>query len=601
MTVNNNISNNNVFSLFPPYTLEQANADVKTHKVISSDKQKDTVDINNQNKKSNTKKILFGSTLASTILTAGILGLFFAKGFHGSSFKKLSKYTEHLSKRIQETSTSGTKDLFNKIVFFSRKGTKKTIDGLQSTSNFTALKDWIADKIFRTNKVTTKFADTSTRKFKKIVDKTLGKKYNKVGVQVNNLTSLLKHYNITNLSNLSEAQKMQKVTIKGQTLTLGEWINRLGQQTQRLETAFDNGFSLGAIRMRDKKRSSLLGNISEKIKERFFKDKKSLFNPKNYTTYVTEDVTSAAHNELRDELLKAKKEITNNIPSIHENIKSKLGSFSHDIKPDDEALRTISQSIKQKLEKFKSCSGSDEQKVRDKISKEISSLIDDAQVLLKDNLQYSPSEQAEMAAKLNSIKSSVLSTGQSSKGALEEIMTIIKGLNSASAGKNGAKIISDESYKELSKLSSKISKGLADAVKLEADEYFLKQAELKVGSAPTDVLSVLFPIGVSAYAIGKGEDKDDRISATLTTCIPLIGTFATFVYGTVKMYSGAKNLIFSFVTGAIISKLGNYCDKLYKKYKDSGSIVKVAKEEYNNFWTDLTPQYAETLKNKENK
>ena len=67
MTVNNNISNNNVFSLFPPYTLEQANADVKTHKVISSDKQKDTVDINNQNKKSNTKKILFGSTLASTL------------------------------------------------------------------------------------------------------------------------------------------------------------------------------------------------------------------------------------------------------------------------------------------------------------------------------------------------------------------------------------------------------------------------------------------------------------------------------------------------------------------------------------------------------
>ena len=382
---------------------------------------------------------------------------------------------------------------------------------------------------------------------------------------------------------------------------LYQMINRLGQQTQRLETAFDNGFSLGAIRMRDKKRSSLLGNISEKIKERFFKDKKSLFNPKNYTTYVTEDVTSAAHNELRDELLKAKKEVTNNIPSIHENIKSKLGSFSHDIKPDDEALRTISQSIKQKLEKFKSCSGSDEQKVRDKISKEISSLIDDAQVLLKDNLQYSPSEQAEMAAKLNSIKSSVLSTGQSSKGALEEIMTIIKGLNSASAGKNGAKIISDESYKELSKLSSKISKGLADAVKLEADEYFLKQAELKVGSAPTDVLSVLFPIGVSAYAIGKGEDKDDRISATLTTCIPLIGTFATFVYGTVKMYSGAKNLIFSFVTGAIISKLGNYCDKLYKIYKDSGSIVKVAKEEYNNFWTDLTPQYAETLKNKEAK
>ena len=123
----------------------------------------------------------------------------------------------------------------------------------------------------------------------------------------------------------------------------------------------------------------------------------------------------------------------------------------------------------------------------------------------------------------------------------------------------------------------------------------MKQAELKVGSAPTDVLSVLFPIGAGALAISTSDNKDERVSAVLTTCIPLVGTFATFVYGTVKMFSGAKNLLFSLSTGALISLFGNYMDKLYKKYKDTGSIVNVVKNEYDHLVTEITPQYAKSL------
>ena len=139
-------------------------------------------------------------------------------------------------------------------------------------------------------------------------------------------------------------------------------------------------------------------------------------------------------------------------------------------------------------------------------------------------------------------------------------------------------------------MAKQITKGMKDATELEMGEYFLKQAELKVGSAPNDVISVLFPVGVGAAAIAKGDDKDEKISATLTTVIPLVGTFATFVYGTVKMLSGAKNLIFSGVSGLALSALGNYADKLYKKYKDSGSLTNVVKDEYNKLWTGLEPQ-----------
>lgn len=592
MSVNINQNKSEIFSSFPNYTFEQSvvPANQGINKIKISDGLSDTVELNGKKPFSKAKKILFGSTIASTILSVGVVSMILAKGVHGSSFKKLAKLKEHLVKEIQETSISSTKDLANKTALYAKKGTKKTIDGLQATSNFTAIKDWLCDKALRTNKATAKFADGTKNLFKKIVDKTLGKKYNKVEINVKDLTSLLKHYNISNLSMLDDAQKMKSITIKGTTKPLSEWLEILSSQTQKLETSYDKGFSLGARKLRSQKRSQLLSGIKDKIEEKFFKNK-GLLKASNYKTYVTEDVSSAAQQELKADILRAKKQVTNNIGSIHDNIKGQISKFSQSINPEDKFSVDLLHTLKQQLEQFKSCSGSTEEKTRKEIARQITGCIDDAYAVIKNNSRYSRSQQEEIIKNLEGIKTSLMSTNSGSKGALEEIMTILKGLNTAELGNGGRKIISDAEFKEFSKLSSKISKGLEKATDLEMGEYFLKQAELEVGSAATDVFSVLFPVAAGTYAVAKGDDKDEKISAVLTTCLPLVGTFATFVYGTTKMLSGAKNLIFSGVSGIVLSKLGSYCDKLYKKYKAEGSVVKVAKDEYENFMTDITPKY----------
>ena len=597
MVQNNNIqTNSNIFSLFPEYKLEQANIvqnNIAQNKITVSEVTKDSLEINKEKSKK-TKKIIFGSTLASSIITAGVISMFLAKGFHGSSLNKLSKFKANLAKDISETSATATKDITQKTVLYAKKGTQKALNGLEATSNFTAIKDWICDKILRKNKATAKFADKSRSGFKKVVDKTLSKKYDKVEVKVKDLTSLLKHYNITNLDNLDDMQKMTPITIKGDTKTLAEWIGILSEQTKRLETSYDKGFSLGARKLRSQKRSRLLSGISDKIKERLFSSKKEMFNPENYRTYVTQDVSSAAQQELRDDILKARKQVTNNIPAIYDDIKGKANSFSKSIKFQDSSSVDFINKLNQQLDSFKKCSGPSEATSRKKIVEEISASVDDIIEQIKKS-DYTDLEKSDLLGILDSIKVSAKSSSGKSKGALEEIMTILKGLNSETLQGSGSKIISDAEFKEFSKLSSKISKGLESATELETGEYFLKQAELEVGSAATDVISLLFPIGAGAVAIAKGDDKDEKISATLTTCIPLVGSFATFIYGTTKMFSGAKNLIFSGISAIVLGKFGNYCDKLYKKYKDSGSVTKVAKEEYDHFWTDLTPKYATQL------
>lgn len=587
------IQSNKVFNLFPEYTLEQAvkpekNTDnSQTTNILKQNVQSDTFKPEKNNKpKSKGKKILFGSTIASAIFTTGFVSLMLLKGFHGGSFNKLSKISEKLSHDIQSQNNT-TKDLITKTAYYTRKGIKKSTETLQATSNFTAIKDWICDKIFKTNRVTTKFADKSTSVFKRVVDKTLGKKYDKVGVKIKDLTSLLKHYNIENLNNLNQKDLMQKITIKGQTKTLTEWINILSSQNQRLECEFDKSFSLGARRLRDRKRISLLEDLPQKIKERFFKNKNSLFNPKNYKTYATQDLTQEAQKELRTEITTAKKQISNNIASIHDTIKNSLNAYSKEIKPEDEASKQIEKLLRQQIEKFKNISGENEATIRQNLSDEISETIKNLASTVTSSNLYSQTEKQGMLKYLSLIKKSVLSTESKKKGSLEEIMTILHGLNKAKIKSTGQKIISDKQYKEFLSLSSNISKGLEKATDMEINEYFIKQAEMKVGSAPTDVLSVLLPIGVGAYSIGKSDGKDEKISATLTTCIPLVGTFATMVYGTTKMFSGVKNLAFSAISGLVLKLIGNGFNELYQKYKKTGSVATIVKDEYDKFLTDF--------------
>ncbi len=474
MSQNYNIQSHNIFSLFPKYNLGQADNCVKNTTLVNNDKN-DTTEITTK-PRSRKKKILFGSTIASMILTAGIIGLVLAKGFHGKNNLTLIK--SKLSQELQKHEAAEIKSFSDKLKYGRKKTAKKAIDIMQAASNFTAIKDRGTDKVFRSNKVTGKFAQKCAKLFKKITDKTLGKKYNKAEVSLKDLSSLLKQYKITNLEKLSEGELNKQITIGSETKKLAEWLKELRIKTNLTEELFDKNFSLGGRKARDVKRIKLLSDLPQKIDERFFKKFKNIFNIENYRTYATEELSRPAHEALKEEILKAK---------------------------------------------------------------------------------------------------------EASNNSLDEIMSILQGLKNE-------KIISERSFKEYNKLANKITKGLKSATELEMGDYFLKQAEIKVGSATTDVLSVLFPIGASAYAISKGDDKDEKISAVLTTCIPLVGTFAAFVYGTTKMLSGAKNLMFSLISGGALSILGEFSDKMYKKYKKAGSIENVVKDEYEKLWTGLETQ-----------
>lgn len=138
------------------------------------------------------------------------------------------------------------------------------------------------------------------------------------------------------------------------------------------------------------------------------------------------------------------------------------------------------------------------------------------------------------------------------KGAMQEILEIYKKFQP----KEHDKI-------RLSML--KAVNALDKSIDTEAVQYFDKVRDLVVGSAPTDVLSILGTGGVIAAGLHKAKDKDEKTTIALKYGIPAVGAVATSVYCTASLLSGSKSLIFGLLSGWVFNKIGVVVDNWRKK------------------------------------
>jgi len=554
-----------IFGLFPKYNIQQ-NALIKAPSSDApavSDSADDRINIKGSKK----KKIIFGSAAASSIISAGLAGLFLAKGFHGSSIQKIFKKAGY------------------DTAYYAGKAESGLSKALQAVSNITSIKDTLFDKILRADRITASFASGTRNLFKNIVTRTLISRYNKIGAQIFNMSSMLKQYTAPEIMKLDNYSLNTPAAVKGTEKTLREWAQILSEQSSAMLETFENGFSSGAVKERSIERNRLLEGAAERVYKKFFKDW-GLIKPENYRAYAAQEVTKDAHAVLNCEIQNIRKKITNNIPDIYNELKAQISSLMYSLNPKDAQNAQRLADVKQLLEKFKSCSGLSESAQRLEVSCSAADILKSLSSEISQNSSYSALKKQELINKAEDIIKLLAESDEKSKGALENIMTILKGLNSVHS--KGRKIVSDSELRLFIKTAEKISSAIRQTADKEAGEFFLKNAEIEIGSAATDVMAVLFPAGIAAYSIGKSRGKDEKISSALDTGIPLAGTFAVFIYGTAKMFSGAKNLILAGASGLSLNLLGKYIDKLYKEYKKSGSFAKTAADEYKRIISNLS-------------
>ena len=94
--------------------------------------------------------------------------------------------------------------------------------------------------------------------------------------------------------------------------------------------------------------------------------------------------------------------------------------------------------------------------------------------------------------------------------------------------------------------------------------------------APTDAVGMLLPIILGGYAVSKGENKDEKLSATLKAGIPIIGGVATTFIAAAKMMTNMQGLLIGMATGLVLNALGSKADESYKRYQENSLFTQKA-------------------------
>ena len=126
--------------------------------------------------------------------------------------------------------------------------------------------------------------------------------------------------------------------------------------------------------------------------------------------------------------------------------------------------------------------------------------------------------------------------------------------------------LTSKQYERLASKVNSIKGSLNKATHTEAHEYFDKVRDLRLGSAPTDIITMLTSVGTVAIGLSKADSKDERISAALKFGIPVLGSVFSSVLLTISLVSGFKAIAIGTALGLGMSVLGEKVDLIRKKY-----------------------------------
>ncbi len=506
-------------------------------------------------KKNNTshKKIfgIIGVSVGSVALLT-LIGLFtLSKGFSASFAKKVKHASKTLQKKIYELSAD-TKELTTsqKMKLRISKAMQPIADAMQASSNITSIKDsWINHwlKKMKLEPVIKKMNNV----FKEIISKNTRNYYIKAE------TSNLKF--CAYLDELAvEAQKAGKPELKAQ----------LENYARELRALYKNTFTSAEHFERTNNAFASMEGLDKQVYDKLFADNGLFKNLKKYKTYITTDLIEKDRTKLAENLLTRKAGLSNNINDNYNNIRRLLNDIKINVNPKDEKAVELVKNLSNSLEEYKNAAGTTETAVREKLYKTFKSDMNKLSEIFESDKQYADNI-SEVKNKIAEFYSAI-NPSVAKKGKAQEAITLIK----ENFGKN------TKEYQKAKELMSDLNTDLNKAISSELNTYE-KLAELQVGSLPADILGILGPTALGAMMVVGAENKDERISKTLTQGIPIVGGVATSYYGNTRGWTGAKNLFLGFAIGYVLNILGTQADGFYKKYIEKQNLLKTTFESWN--------------------
>ena len=475
---------------------------------------------------------LIGLSIGATVL-GGIAALFvLTKGFSGGFYRKIANLSDDLKKRAYDlTADVQNPTTWQKIKLTGTKIMQPVLDSFQSISNINVLKDggvMLAAKWLKLTPVVDKINNV----FKGIVLKTQRNTYNEAEY------ATIKFVNVVD--------KIAKDTKN----------KELEQLASDIRKKYSPTFGTDAHYGRSEKFWESIKLLHGRVWNTLLQTRKNKDISK-YKSYITLDLTAPKRMGIKKELLEAKKYITNGIEDNYKALKNELKRIKINVKTKDEKAVDYVQKLSKDFEIYRKLNGTKEAVERAEVAKRAEKVMEEMLVYMERNQNISDIEEA-----VKNIRN-ILNPEFSKKGKAQEIVTIVKN----QFGKNSSE------YLSVTQNLENFSKKLDKAINTEMDAYE-KMSELRVGSAPTDILGIFVPIGIATWLVTNAKTKDERVSKTLTQGIPILGGIATTYYGTTRMFTGPKNIAMGLGTAYALNIIGTQMDNWYKSYCEKQSLFK---------------------------
>lgn len=492
-------------------------------------------------RKTNNLKIIGISIASTTVLAAA--GIFFvlrggpkaaAKGFD-----ILRRYVERKAQKSKLVGIDAAKyeTMLSNIDYWARRA--------QAINNFTTIKDFAFKKLMSSTIYTKRIHKIITNTFEKLGIKTLTRSYSATSKA---FTKLEKANNqvLANLENNSDLSKI--ITINGISKTKQEWINLAKEKSVSISSLYKANFNEEKRELRYDKIKKMTKNL-----EKSFDEKGNLW-------FLTDDTiyNFVADSKMQTDRLRIQKNLRD--------IKQQISYTTKDLyKQADEIIMQISSTLDSKDTKALRLLN----KVRGNYKTISNSGSIDANIMNADlrdleteilgNTYARLHSGTDIDTLLNNIKSLFTEYKQ---GNAEQVLDIYKA------------ILPKEEYVKIAKEYSNAIKSLNKSVKLESEDFINKSRDLTLGSAPTDILTVLGGFGTLTYYLGKSDNGQERAAIALKYGIPALVGIGVSLYGNARLFAGSKSLMFATISSFIANRIGTLTNNIYENHlKKTGKYI----------------------------
>lgn len=499
-----------------------------------------------QTEEKQTKKL--GKTIAFSALGAGAAILFLMRGLPKNAYKTIEKWTEKLENKLNKQRQNGQVGKFEEFYTFTLNKLNKFLEKAKSINNFVSIKDISFEKLMSKTKVTKKIHSKITEVYEKIGRHTVQKSYDKAKTRINGLFQTFEDYDEKILSNVKNKNDL----VEGKTVE--NWLDEVENYKTLIRRTWNANCGQRARDARFKTMKDDVATLSNDVWEATVGNLKNLKQKKMYETFIAEEMLAGKKLRLINETRQARFIITRDIDDIYNSSLDIIHHITTFIKTKDSASRQIIKDLRLKLESWKKLSGPSEKANRLKLNAEINEMLNKLSQSIKENKNlhgYNTETVNQLVSNIQDINKIM---GENGKGALQEMLTIYK------------KILPREDYLKLKQHVNKTVKDIDNAITKETDNFFDMNRDLKLGSAPTDILSILATIGAVGAGLSKSENKDQQQSVLLRAGIPAIGAIATSLYFSASLVSGGRSMLYGAISGLAISKAGSMLDEYRKKH-----------------------------------